>query len=128
MKPLILPLAAGAAALALLASALPTVAHAQIATGEAADANAVVGDMGRWRLFDRERWLSTRLDMARSDGTLGDAAFHRLREQLGEIRSEQDRMRNDQGGQLTENETISLAARLDGVAAELRDSGFQRPW
>jgi hypothetical protein len=128
MKSLVLPLAGGAAALALLASALPLAAHAQIATGVAADANAVVGDSERWPLVDRERWLSAHVGMARNDGTLGDAEYHRLREQLDQIRGDEDRMRADHGNRLTEDDRLSLAARLDGVAIQLRDSGFQKPW
>jgi len=128
MKTLVLPLAGGAAALALLACAAPISAHAQIAAGAAVDANAVVGDGGRWPLIEREHWLSMHLDMARNDGTLSDEQFHRLRDQVGGVRGDESRMLGSQGGQLTADEAVALEARLDGVAAVLRESGFQRPW
>ena len=131
MKPLILPLAGGAAAAVLLIAAIPQAAHAQAYAGEEVDANAVVGASGDWTLRQRETWLSTRLDMARDDGTINDDDFYRVRHELGDIHHDESALRDDHDGQLTDNETLALETRLDGVASQihwLRDAGFQRPW
>ena len=131
MKPLVLPLAGGAAAAVLLIAAIPQGAHAQAYGGDAVDANAVVGAGGDWTLHQRETWLSTRLDMARDDGTLTDDEFHRVRGQLGDISHDEHAMRDAHDGELTDNETLALETRLDNVASQfhwLREAGFDRPW
>lgn len=131
MKTFVLSLAGGAAAAALIASAIPPAAHAQSVTGEAVDANAVVGSSGNWTLKDRESWLWARLNMARSDGTIGGESFDRVHHELADLRADEDRMRDNHDGQLTDNETVALESRLNDLADQLhwlRDAGFQRPW
>jgi len=130
MKLIALPIAAGAAA--LLAAALPVgAAHAQSYVGAPVDANAVVADHGDWTLKDREHWLFTRLDKARDDGSIDGREYDRVRHDMENIRADEDRMRDNHDGQLTDNETTSLEARLGGVANQihwLHESSFQRPW
>jgi len=131
MKTFVLSLAGAAAAAALIASAIPPAAHAQIVTGEAVDANAVVGASGNWTLKERESWLSARLNMAHNDGTIGGESFDSVHHELGDLRADEDRMRDSHDGQLTDNETVALEGRLNDLADQLhwlRDAGFQRPW
>ena len=49
---------------------------------------------------------------------------------MDSIRAEEDRMRDAHDGQLTDNETSSLEARLDSVSSQIHwlpESGFQKP-
>ena len=131
MKTLVLSLAGAAAAAALIASAIPPAAHAQTYVGEPVDANAVVADHGNWTLKEREHWLFSRLDKARDDGSIDGHEYDRVRHDMDNIRADEDRMRDNHDGQLTDNESTALEARLDGVAAQihwLHDNAFQRPW
>jgi hypothetical protein len=130
MKLIALPIAAGAAA--LLAAAMPAPgAHAQSYTGAPVDANAVVTDHGDWTLKNREQWLFSRLDKARDDGSIDGHEYGRVRHEMEDIHADEDRMRDNHDGQLTDNENASLEARLDTVANQihwLHESSFQRPW
>jgi len=131
MKPIVMPLVGAAAAFALLAAAIPPLAHAQTVVGDPVDASAVVTDHGDWTLKDREHWLFSRLDKARNDGSIDDHEFDRVHHEIDGIRADEDHMRGDHDGQLTDNENVDLEARLDTVAAQihwLHDSAFQRPW
>jgi hypothetical protein len=127
MKILSITLLAGAAALTL--SAAP-IAGAQPADG---DSTVVVttGHHGDWTLRQREDWLHERLEKARDDGALDRHEFDRVADELHGIHADEDQMRDQHDGQLTDNETTTLEARLDGVAAKihwLREESFQRPW
>jgi len=125
MKPFSLPLL-GAAASALIALASAPAVHAQ-----AVDASAVVGDHGNWTLKQRETWLDDRLDKARDDGSLDHREYDRVHHEMSRIRDDEDQLRGHHDGQLTDNETSDLEARLDGVAGQvhwLRENSFQKPW
>ena len=125
MKPYNLSLL-GAAASALIALAASPAVHAQ-----AVDAAAVVGDHGNWTLKQREAWLDNRLDKARDDSSIDRREFERVHHELSGIREDEDRLRDHHDGQLTDNETTDLEARLDGVANQihwLHENSFQRPW
>ena len=125
MKPFGLSLL-GAASAGLLAFAAAPAVHAQ-----AVDASASVGDHGNWTLKERENWLYSRLDKARDDGSIDHHEFERVRHDLSSIRDDEDRLRGAHDGQLTDNETAELEARLDGVANQihwLHEESFQRPW
>ena len=130
MKFIALPIAAGAAA--LLAAAMPLAgAHAQSYVGTPVDANTVVADHGNFTLKDREHWLFGRLDRARDDGSIDGHEYNRVRREIDSIRDDEDRMRDNHDGQLTDNETTALEARLDSVANQihwLHESAFQKPW
>lgn len=98
---------------------------------QAVDANAVVGDHGNWTLKEREDWLGDRLRVARDDGSIDGSEFDRVRHEIDRIHDDENRMRGDHDGQLTDNETSTLEARLDGVADQihwLHEDRFQRPW
>ena len=123
MKPFFLASAAASALLVLAAA--PTV-HAQ-----AVDTSATIGDHGNWTLKQREEWLTNRLDKATADGALDHHEFERVHHELSRIRDDEDRLRDAHDGQLTDNETADLEARLDSVANQihwLHEESFQRPW
>ncbi len=125
MKTFNLPLS-GLAACAVLGLACPPAVHAQDV-----DASAVVADHGNWTLKQRENWLGDRMDKARDDGSLDHHEFERVRHELSRIRDEEDSLRDRHDGQLTDNETADLEARLDGVADQihwLHENSFRRPW
>jgi hypothetical protein len=116
----------GAASAGLLAFAAAPTVHAQ-----SVDASATIGDHGNWTLKERENWLDSRLDKARDDGSIDRHEFERVRHDLSSIRDDEDRLRGAHDGQLTDNETADLEARLDGVAGQihwLHEESFRRPW
>jgi hypothetical protein len=116
-----------AAATGLIALSSPMAANAQ-----GVDASAVVGGgHGDWTLKQREDWLVSRLDKARGDGSVDNHEYERVRHDLAGIRDDEDQLRGRHEGQLTDVETASLEARLDGVAGQihwLHENSFQRPW
>ncbi|HEY2481852.1 MAG TPA: hypothetical protein VGI30_06595, partial [Caulobacteraceae bacterium] len=86
---------------------------------------------GDWTLKQREDWLRERIDRSRDDGSLAHSEYDRVRNELGDIRHDEDGMRDHHGGQLTDNETTRLEARLDNVASTihwLRAENLDRPW
>jgi phosphoglycerate-specific signal transduction histidine kinase len=130
MKTLNLPLVGGAMAL-LICAAPFAAAHAQPADRAGADASALVTEHGDWTLKQRENWLYSRLDKARDDGAIDGQEQRRVRGDLSSIRDDERRMREHHDGQLTDNETAELEARLDGVASQihwLHEDAFKRPW
>jgi hypothetical protein len=130
MRSFTLPLF-GAAASALIALAAAPAVHAQPVESPAVDASAVVGDSGNWTLQQRERWLDSRLDKARADGSLDHHEFDRVRHELARIHDDEDQLRDRHNGQLTDNENADLEARLNGVADQihwLHENSFERPW
>jgi hypothetical protein len=86
---------------------------------------------GDWTLRERERWLSDRIDKSRDDGALDRMEYDRARQSLNDLRHDEDRMRDHQHGQLTDNETADLESRLDAMASEIHwahQEAFQKPW
>lgn len=126
----------GACALLSLGAAAPSFAQMysgdQAADSSAVDASAVVGNHGNWTLREREDWLGDRLRVARDDGSIDGSEFDRVHHELDRIRDDENRMRGvHDGGQLTDNETSMLEARLDGVADQihwLHEDQFRKPW
>jgi demethoxyubiquinone hydroxylase (CLK1/Coq7/Cat5 family) len=113
------------------ATALMALASAPAVRAQAVDTSAVVSDHGNWTLKEREHWLSDRLDKARDDGSIDHHEYMRVRDELSGIRDDEDRLRDHHDGQLTDNETTDLEARLDTVASQihwLHEESFQRPW
>jgi hypothetical protein len=104
-------------------------AHAQ---AEAVDANAVItASHGDWTLKEREDWLFNRLDKARDGGAIDPTEVDRVRHDVEAIRDDEHHMRDHHDGQLTDNETVALEDRLNGVADKihwLHDDAFRRPW
>ena len=94
-------------------------------------APAVSSSHGDWTLRQREDWLSDRIQKSRDDGSLDHREFERAKLALSDLRREEDQMRDHADGQLTDNQTADLEARLDDMAAKIHwahvDS-FTRPW
>jgi len=84
-----------------------------------------------WTRKDREHWLYDRLHKAKDDGSIGDHEYDRVHDQLDRITKQEDRMRDHQDGQLTDEQTQTVEARLDDVANHIQwahENAFQRPW
>jgi hypothetical protein len=129
MKSLNFLLAAGSAA--TLLSLTPLAARAQAVEGVAVDTSASVSPHGDWTLKQREDWLYNRLDKARDDGSINASEFDRVHHEMDGIRADEHRQRDVHDGQLTDNETSMLEARLDTVASQihwLHEDAFRRPW
>jgi len=124
-------LLAASSAVALLSLA-PMAAHAQEAIeGVAVDTSATISPHGDWTLKQREDWLFNRLDKAHDDGSINSAEFDRVHHEMDRIRDDENRQRDEHDGQLTDNETVLLEARLDSVASQihwLHEDAFRRPW
>jgi hypothetical protein len=95
------------------------------------DAAAASPTHGDWTLRERETWASDRIDRSRDDGALDRGEYDRARRSLGDLRHEEDRMRDHQHGQLTDNETAGIESRLDGMADQIHrahQEAFVKPW
>jgi len=95
------------------------------------EAPAVVADHGNWTLKEREDWLHSRLDKARDEGSVDHHEYDRVKDELGHIHETEEAMRDHHHGQLTDNQTADLEARLNDVASKihwLHENSFQRPW
>jgi hypothetical protein len=124
MKAFALSLIAGATA-AVVSFAPLTIATAQPYEPSASPTH------GDWTLKQREDWLRERIDRSRDDGSLAHSEYDRVRHELSDIRHDEDKMRDHHDGQLTDNETSRLEARLDNVASAihwLRAENLDRPW
>ena len=123
------PALMGVAAVALM-SAAP--ALAQSALDEGVNANAVIGaHNGDWTLRQRENWLAQRIDMARDDRSISGDEHDRIRDELADLRDQENHMRDAHDGQLTDNETAELETHLDTMADQvhfMHEDRFQRPW
>jgi hypothetical protein len=125
MKILTISLLAYGSAIALSLSPVSPADAQPYTTAEAAPAH------GDWTLRERERWLSDRLDKSRDDGALDRVEYDHARHSLDDLRHDEDRMRDNQHGQLTDNQTDELEARLDAMAAEIHwahQEAFAKPW
>jgi hypothetical protein len=120
------------AAVSLAAAAPASHALAQAYQGATVDTTATVAGQGNWTLKERENWLQDRLHTARDDGSIDGHEYDRVNHELDRIRdSENDLRGQHDGGQLTDNETSMLEARLDGVADQihwLHEDRFRKPW
>jgi hypothetical protein len=124
MKVFTLTLLAGAAVALIAATAPATSAGAQ-------DEPAVAAHSGDWTLRQREDWLRDRIDKSLVDGSLDRVEADRVRHELGDIRAQEGDMRDRHDGQLTDNETAHLEARLDNVASTIHwmhETNFEHPW
>ena len=101
------------------------------APGAGVDTAAVATPQGDWTLKEREDWLSNRLDHARDDGSINDHEFDRVHDELGSIKDDEGKLRDNHDGQLTDGENNALESRLDGVADQihwLHEDQFRKPW
>jgi predicted NAD/FAD-dependent oxidoreductase len=119
-------IAAGAA----LILSFPMTVHAQ--PGAEGLPAAGVQDHGDYTLKQREDWLDNRIDKAHDDGSLDGHEADRVHRKLDRIKHDEDKYRDHHGGgQLTDNETAELEARLNQLADRihwLHENNFQRPW
>jgi hypothetical protein len=116
----------GATAVGLFAIAPLTAASAQDV-----DASATVSDHGNWTLKERETWLHDRLDKSKDSGAISHEEFDRVSNELSDIRRDEGMMRDHGDGQLTDNQTTDLEARLDIVADKIHwahEESFSKPW
>ena len=123
-------LAAGAAAFLMTGA---SVALAQdLAPGASPRVDSVVrSNSGNWTLKQREEWLNSRIDKARDGHDLDGREADRVHHELDRIRDDENHMRDRHDGQLTDNETATLEARLDDMASKIQwahETAFQRPW
>jgi hypothetical protein len=126
MKPILLLAATAAATLLAAAPA----AFAQPAAGTTVYP-AAVGDAGNWTLKRREDWLNEHINKAHDLKDIDDREADRAHHALDRIRDDENRMRGRHDGQLTDNETTDLEARLDQMAAGIhaaQEDAFRRPW
>jgi hypothetical protein len=130
MKLLTLSLIGYGAAVALSLSPFGS-ASAQTDMTPPAGMTPVVVSHGDWTLRQREEWLNDRLDKSRSDGSLDHVEFDRAKHDMGDLRHEEDGMRDAAHGQLTDNQTADLETRLDAMAATIHWANmntYTRPW
>jgi hypothetical protein len=130
MKTLLLSVVAlgGAAALGL---APLSAANAQMETAPMAAPAPAAAEHGDWTLRQREDWLSDRLKRSLDNGALDKAEFNRARLEMDHLRQEESRMRHDGKGELTDNQTSDLKARLDTMSDKIHwanSSDYKRPW
>ena len=109
MRLLTISLTAYGAAIALSLSPWSQ-ADAQDAPSEVAATPAPAH--GDWTLRQREEWLNDRLDKSRDNGALDQMEYDRAKHSMDALRGDEDRMRDEQHGQLTDNENADLEARL----------------
>ena len=86
---------------------------------------------GGWTLKRREEWLNDRINKAHDEKALDDREADRARHALDQLRGDENYMRDHHDGQLTDNETFTLEARLDDLADEvvsLHNDAWRRPW
>jgi hypothetical protein len=88
-------------------------------------------DRGDWTLKRREDWLNDKINQAHDEHALDGREADRAHHELDRLRDDENRMRGHHDGQLTDNETLSLEARLDGLADQLvqqHNEAWRRPW
>lgn len=124
-------LAAGLAAGLALASA----AHAQ--PPERRERTTVYpatrgdAERGGWTLKRGEEWLNDKINQAHDEHALDGREADRAHRELDRLRDDENRMRDRHDGQLTDEETFSLEARLDRLADQvvrLHNDAWRRPW
>ncbi len=122
---------AAAGAAALLVSAPAAFAQTETTTTTTVYTAAVSEGHGDWTLKRREDWLNDRINKAHDakelDGREADRAHH----ELSRIRDEENHMRDHHDGQLTDNETQDLEARLDQMATQIHwahENAYSAPW
>jgi hypothetical protein len=122
------PLLLAAAATALLAAAPAAFAQRETTTTVYP---AAVSDSGNWTLKRREDWLNEHINKAHDIKDIDDREADRAHHMLDRIRDDENKMRGHHDGQLTDNETTDLEARLDQMAAGIHAAqvdAFRRPW
>jgi hypothetical protein len=86
---------------------------------------------GDWTLKRREDWLNDKINQAHDEHALGNHEADNAHHELDRLRDDENHMRGRHDGQLTDNETVSLEARLDGLTDQvvrLHNDSWRRPW
>ena len=86
---------------------------------------------GDWTLKRREEWLDHKINQAHDEHVLGNREADDAHHQLDRLRDDENRMRGRQDGQLTDNQTVTLEARLDTLSDQVIDvhnDAWRRPW
>jgi len=134
MKALCISLFAFGAAAALGVSpwgAAKAQADPALAPPPAVTAAPPAAAQGDWTLRQREDWLSDQLKSSLANGAVDKAEFNRARLEMDHLRQEESRMRHDGKGDLTDNQTSDLEARLDTMADKIHWANtyaYKRPW
>ena len=124
MRAVLLSIAAFGGAAVLSLSQI-TAADAQMTAAPA------VATQGDWTLGQREDWLGAQLKDSVASGALDKAGFNQAQLEMDHLRQEESRMRHDGGGQLTDNQTSELEARLDTMSDKIHWANmgaYKRPW
>jgi hypothetical protein len=124
MRAVLLSIAAFGGAAVLSLSPI-TAADAQMTAAPA------VATQGDWTLGQREDWLGAQLKDSVASGALDKAGFNQAQLEMDHLRQEESRMRHDGGGQLTDNQTSELEARLDTMSDKIHWANmgaYKRPW
>jgi hypothetical protein len=101
------------------------------AQSDPAVAAAPMAAPGNWTLRQREDWLNDKLEKSRGDGSLDRAQFDRAHRDLTDLRREEGNLRDAAHGELTDNQTAELEARLDTMAAKIKwanAAAYAQPW
>lgn len=88
-------------------------------------------DRGDWTLKRREDWLNDKINQAHDEHAIDNHQNDRAHDALNHLRDDENRMRGRHDGQLTDNETVALEARLDSLSDEVltaRNDAWRRPW
>jgi len=118
-----------ATAAAVLAAA--PVAFAQTETTTTTVYPASVGDPGNWTLKRREDWLNEHINKAHDEHDIDGKEADRAHHMLDRIKADESKMRDHHDGELTDNETADLEARLVAMASGIKaahENAFQKPW
>ena len=122
-------LAAGLTAGLALASTAALAQHRE--RTEVYPASRSAPDRGDWTLKRREDWLNDKINQAHDEHALDTPEADRAHHALDRLRDDENRMRGRHDGQLTDNETQGLEARLDEMAdhiVQAHNGSWQRPW
>ena len=89
------------------------------------------GPGGDWTLKRREDWLNDKINQAHDEHAIDNRQNDRAHDALNHLRDDENHMRGRHDGQLTDNETANLEARLDSLSDEVltaRNDAWRRPW
>jgi hypothetical protein len=88
-------------------------------------------DRGDWTLKRREDWLNDKINQAHDEHALDGREADRAHHELDRLKDDEHHLRDHHDGQLTDNETADLEARLDQMAEQIHfahEDAFRRPW
>lgn len=84
----------------------------------------------RWNVDQRITWVEDRIARAQEDGSIRRDVAWRARNQLEDVRRDEERIRYRDGGRLPESARDSLLARVDAIGRSVRwqDQEWRTPW